>query len=67
MEVGFLLELTYGAALPTRWITGAPEKRWIGGVKTDKQWYGVETWRCKSCGYLESYAPPKTRMNQITD
>ena len=66
MEVGFLLDRMHSGAQAAEWISGPPEKKWIGGVKTNTRSFPVETWRCKSCGYLESYAPPKTRMNQIT-
>ena len=62
MEVGFLL----GRMQVEKWVSGPPERNWIGGVKMNTRSFPVETWRCKSCGYLESYAPPKTRMNQIT-
>jgi hypothetical protein len=57
METGFLLDRAHVSQMPALWIAGVPEAAtWGRGVKVaDKRAYWVETWRCKSCGYLESY------------
>jgi len=56
METGFLLDVAQGVR-QQRWYPGIPEKRFFGdlNVKRDQLIY-VMTYRCPSCGYLESYA-----------
>jgi hypothetical protein len=57
MQEGFIVDNTYGGRLVTKWIEGAPEKsRWLGVRLRDKKAIEVATYRCTSCGYLESYA-----------
>ena len=41
----------------SRWIEGAPEKGWLGGMKLKgRRALDVSVWRCIRCGFLESYA-----------
>jgi hypothetical protein len=41
------------------WVAGVPKKGWIGGVKLKgRRMSDITTYRCTSCGYLESYATP---------
>ncbi|MEQ1892744.1 MAG: PF20097 family protein [Planctomycetota bacterium] len=58
MEQGVLVDHAhYG--LPTRqtWAAGEMRKGWIGGERMPAgREAKVTTWRCSSCGYLESYA-----------
>lgn len=62
MESGFVGDNAYGrnerrlVKLPV-WFSGRPEWSFWGGLKLRgrKQIY-VQTMRCMSCGYLESYA-----------
>ena len=57
MEEGFLLDKTHGANLWTRWVSGPPERSFWTGVKLrGKRILNVRTFRCTSCGLLESYA-----------
>jgi hypothetical protein len=57
MEEGFLMDLTYGGAFPSKWVEGEPEKSFWTGIKTrNKTQITVVTYRCHNCGYLESYA-----------
>ncbi len=57
MENGFIADNTYGGVFPSNWIEGDPEKSFWTGTKTSgKRKVKVETYRCLSCGYLESYA-----------
>ena len=58
VETGFLLERAhYNAALVTQWVSGPPEKSFWTGLKLDaRARYDVTTCRCKTCGFLESYA-----------
>lgn len=57
MEEGFLIDSGDGNA-PTvaAWHRGRPEKKWWG-LKTSKaDKLQITSWRCNSCGLLESYA-----------
>jgi hypothetical protein len=57
MAIGFLLDRGHTSYMPLQWIDGAPEFSWTGSVKyQNRPWAQTETWVCKSCGYLESYA-----------
>lgn len=57
MEQGFVVDQgDYGSRTASKWHGGEPNQRWWG-LKTDKgSMREVRTWRCTSCGYLESYA-----------
>ena len=55
---GYLVDRgdSHQEALPS-WIEGEPQKGWLGGLKTrHKKRLEVTTWRCRKCGFLESYA-----------
>ena len=57
MEQGFVSDATYGAVLTSKWVEGKPEKSfWIGTKTKGKRNLEISTFRCKSCGYLESFA-----------
>ena len=57
MEEGFLLDKTHGANLNSHWVAGAPDRSFWTGVKVHgKRLVPVRTFRCTSCGLLESYA-----------
>ena len=57
MEEGFILDVTHGHRLASHWVAGAPEKSfWLGVKVKGKRLMNVRTFRCKSCGYLESYS-----------
>lgn len=57
MERGFLLDRTYGGQVATDWVEGAPEKSFWTGLKLGRKTrLQVATWRCRRCGFLESYA-----------
>ncbi len=62
MEAGFLLDRAHGNIHQQMWCPGEPRPAFFGGVKTSHATTGtyVVTYRCAACGYLESYAPPKT-------
>jgi hypothetical protein len=58
MEQGFLIDVGHGGgrALP-KWAAGEPEKSiWTGIKLRGKEQLDVSTYRCRRCGYLESYA-----------
>jgi len=58
MEEGFLLEKgDAGVLSPGNWVGGKPEKSLLHGVSLKgRALYEITTFRCTSCGYLESYA-----------
>ena len=59
MEEGFIPDASYGAIHIGSWVEGTPEKGWTGSVKLKgKRKFDITTYRCTSCGYLESYANP---------
>ena len=59
MNPGFLLPYSrYDQNHPTQWVEGVPQKSiWTGVAVTKKVMIPVVTYRCGSCGFLESYAP----------
>ncbi len=59
MEIGLTVEHTEGGNLVSSWVEGLAEKGPLGGLKIKgKTAFQIVTYRCTSCGYLESYAGP---------
>jgi hypothetical protein len=59
MESGFVLDITHGAIVQSSWVEGVPIKSvWTGLKLKGRQRLPVTTYRCKKCGFLESYAAP---------
>lgn len=57
MERGFLLDESYGQRKPSTWVEGVPEYRmWNIRIRGKRQ-IELVSYRCRRCGYLESYAP----------
>jgi hypothetical protein len=58
MEEGFLPEKGDGPLLsPETWVAGKPTESFMSGVSLkNRVIHEVVTFRCKACGYLESYA-----------
>lgn len=60
MEEGFLLEMgDVGVLSPETWVAGKPDKGIFGLKLRGKRVHEVVTYRCISCGYLDSYALPQ--------
>jgi hypothetical protein len=61
MEPGFAMDRSHGGSPTTQsWIEGEVEKSFWFGLKTgNREKFGVRTFRCEKCGYLESYANAK--------
>ncbi|HEU0133352.1 MAG TPA: PF20097 family protein [Allosphingosinicella sp.] len=58
MEPGFTLDQGHGSYAVAEWVEGEPERSIWTGIKLGKKTrFKVQTWRCRRCGYLESYAP----------
>lgn len=57
MELGFVMDFTHGGRLVSHWAAGSPQKSfWTGTKLPDEKLLPVGTFRCESCGFLESYA-----------
>jgi hypothetical protein len=57
MESGYVVDETYGSRAVPKWAAGDPEKSiWVGLKLRGKTLRDVSTYRCRRCGYLESYA-----------
>jgi hypothetical protein len=57
MEQGFIVDEGYGKKLVSSWVRGEPQKSfWMGLQVSRKDRVEVSTYRCRQCGYLESYA-----------
>lgn len=61
MEQGFILDVMHGGQIVSRWAAGVPQKSFWTGTKSVSEdiVIPVGTFRCESCGYLESYARPE--------
>lgn len=57
MDEGYLLDNSDKGAAPLQWISDPPERRWWGIRLKGHAQLQVRSFRCRSCGYLESYAP----------
>lgn len=58
MNEGFFVDFAENGARVAHWIAGKPEFGLLGGTKTwGKLQHPVQTFRCRKCGCLESYAP----------
>jgi hypothetical protein len=57
MEAGYIVDQGYGTNAVPKWVAGVPEKSiWVGLKLRKRQQIEVSTYRCRRCGYLESYA-----------
>lgn len=62
MAEGFVLDRSDSGRGVSSWIEGTPQKSMWTGIKLKgRTMIEIATWRCSSCGFLESYAvPPRT-------
>lgn len=57
MEPGFIVDEGYGTRTVAKWVGGKPEKSiWTGLKLRGKEKLDITSFRCRRCGYLESYA-----------
>ncbi len=62
MDRGFLVDETQGGRHPAFWAEGVPERSWLTGTKLrGHALYVTETFRCRDCGALRSYALDRKR------
>lgn len=66
MDAGFIVDVSHGARLVSRWLEGAPERGFGRSVKTKgKACFEVRSWRCPQCGLLRSYATSKAKPPSV--
>ena len=57
MEPGYIVDEGYGTRTVAKWVAGEPERSmWTGLKMRGKEKLDVASYRCRRCGYLESYA-----------
>ncbi len=58
MDEGYIVDQYDGnVRTVSHWVEGPPEKSFWMGLKIDgRRSFSVATFRCKTCGFLESYA-----------
>jgi hypothetical protein len=62
MEVGFVVDNTYGAVAASEWASGEPVYSiWTGMKMRGRERHPVITYRCAGCGFLESYAREESK------
>jgi len=60
MEQGFVLDYFKGGRSVISWSSGQPKKSFFFGIKLfEVKQIPIGTFRCKDCGYLESFARPE--------
>jgi len=61
MREGFVLDRgDLEVRHPATWVEGPPKKSlWLGTRISGREMLPISTFRCTSCGYLESYARPE--------
>ena len=56
MLEGFILDMTDAGTSVSQWVAGRPERSWTGPKVGGKERHQIQSYRCRKCGYLESYA-----------
>ena len=57
MIEGFVIDNVDGGRGVSKWVEGSPVKNfWVGVSLGGRDPVEIATWRCRSCGFLESYA-----------
>ncbi len=57
MEPGYMIDQGHGTRTVPKWVAGLPRKSiWTGLKLRGLDQVEVATYRCRRCGYLESYA-----------
>jgi len=68
MIEGFVVDVSHGTMAASSWIEGAPEKSVFTGVKVGgKGRSRIASWRCRSCGFIEHYAPAAPDLSHETE
>ena len=57
MSEGYVVDVGYGSTSVPKLVEGSPVKSiWTGLKLRGKEQLSVTSFRCRRCGYLESYA-----------
>jgi hypothetical protein len=56
MEEGFILSERETYRRAAGWLTGAPKRSLLLGLKLPHKPIAIQSWRCQRCGLLENYA-----------
>ena len=65
MSEGFVADHTHGGFAVSSWVEGPPAKSiWVGVQLTGKPRSEIATWRCRRCGFLESYAVDEPNLGR---
>ena len=57
MVQGFVVDKGHGTSTVAAWVEGEPVKSiWTGLKLRGRTTVPIATWRCRKCGFLESYA-----------
>jgi hypothetical protein len=59
MESGYLVDVVpgHGTSAVPKWVAGEPQRSFWTGLKLrGKERLTTTSYRCRQCGYLESYA-----------
>jgi hypothetical protein len=67
MESGFVVDKAgQSAAFAPEWAEGVPQRSFWTGLKlAGRERLAVVTYRCSTCGYLVSYAPPTLHQRAL--
>ena len=67
MEQGFMLDVTFGGYGSAQWAAGPPPESARAARNLWHERLPIGTFRCSSCGYLESYARPEfaTKLGRV--
>jgi hypothetical protein len=56
MELGFIVDEGYGTRHVSAWARGVPFSSFFMGLKLPREKLPIGTFRCSTCGFIESYA-----------
>ncbi len=57
MEAGYMVDQGHGTRSVPKWVAGTPQTSiWTGLNLRKREQIEITTYRCRRCGYLESYA-----------
>jgi hypothetical protein len=59
MEQGFHIDMAGGERYVGRWAPGPPQKTFIGRTRVPTGVLPIGSYRCQTCGFIESYARPE--------
>ena len=66
MMEGFVPDYTHGGVLQTRWVQGTPKRTFWFGIRILDPVFAVTTYRCETCGFLESYATERVKLRTFS-